>query len=64
MSESIAVIPKGTRVQIMGCSFTLLEDVKVEASQSDLDYIIKKQENFKNGIGVIGSATSKTDWML
>ncbi len=52
MSESIAVIPKGTRVQIMGCSYTLLEDIKVNGTQGDLDKILKAQDDFDNGVGV------------
>lgn len=52
MSENIAVIPKGTKVQIMGCSYTLIEDVKVDGNQANLDYILKEQENFYKGIGV------------
>ena len=42
----VAVIPKGTHVQIMGCRITLLEDTKVEANQANLDYILEEQENF------------------
>ena len=53
MSENIAVIPKGTKVQIMGCSYTLLEDAKVDGYQTNLDYILKEQENFDKGIGVV-----------
>ena len=52
MSEKeIAIIPKGSKVQIMGCSYTLAEDTKVEGGQSNLDYILKAQEDFDNGIG-------------
>ena len=62
MSEKgieVAVIPKGTRVQIMGCRITLLEDTKVEGDQSSLDYILKAQDDFDNGIGVVGYALEK-----
>ncbi len=52
--KEVAVIPKGTQVRIMGCAITLAEDAKVEANQSDLDYIIKAQEDFKNGVGIVG----------
>lgn len=51
--KEVAVIPKGTKIQIMGCSITLLEDAKVEANQSNLDYILKYQENFDNDIGLV-----------
>ena len=56
MSEKeIAIIPKGNKVQIMGCSYTLVEDVKVDGNQTNLDYILKEQENFDKGIGVVGN---------
>lgn len=58
MGENIAVIPKGAKVQIMGCSYTLAEDTKVEGGQSNLDYILKAQEDFDNGIGVVGEMPS------
>ena len=50
----IAVIPKGSKVQIMGCRITLVEDAKVEGNQASLDFILKEQENFDEGIGVVG----------
>jgi hypothetical protein len=53
------VIPKGTHVQIMGCRITLLEDTKVDSDQKSLDYILKVQEDFDNGIGVVGYALEK-----
>lgn len=52
--KEIAIIPKGAKIKIMGCSYTLLEDTSVEGSQTNLDYILKEQENFENGIGVVG----------
>ena len=55
----VAVIPKGTHVQIMGCRITLLEDTKVDSDQKSLDYILKVQEDFDNGIGVVGYALEK-----
>lgn len=60
MSEKkeIAIIPKGSYVSIMGCRFTLLEDTQVEANQTNLDYILKDQENFHKGIGVVGDMPS------
>lgn len=54
--EEIAIIPKGTHVSVMGCRITLLEDTKVEGDQKSLDYILKVQEDFDNGVGVMGSA--------
>lgn len=50
----IAVIPKGSKVQIMGCQIILAEDTKVEGDQASLDFILKEQENFDEGIGVVG----------
>ena len=52
--KDVAVIPKGTKVQIMGCSYTLLEDTSVEGNQSNLNYILKEQDNFDKGIGILG----------
>jgi len=54
MSENIAVIPKGTKVKIMGCSYTLMEDVKVDGIQIYLDQVLKAQKDFENGIGLVG----------
>lgn len=54
LKKEIAIIPAGSYVSIMGCRFTLLEDTKVEANQTKLDYIIKEQENFNKGVGVVG----------
>jgi len=47
-------IPKGTKVKIDGCPFVLQDDVKVAASQEIVDLAIKNQNDFDNGIGVIG----------
>ncbi|RZG74700.1 hypothetical protein EXE10_20475 [Acinetobacter sp. WCHAc060033] len=52
MSENIAVIPKGTKIQIMGCSFTLLEDVKVIGNQMNLDKIIEDQIKFDGEVRI------------
>ena len=61
MSEKeIAIIPKGSYVSIMGCRFTLMEDTKVEANQANLDYILKDQKDFDNGIGRVSYPKSKT----
>lgn len=46
MSKNIAVIPKGTKVQIMGCTYTLLEDVKVDGTQEYTNKILKQQVDF------------------
>ncbi|MCH7353307.1 MULTISPECIES: hypothetical protein [unclassified Acinetobacter] len=46
--KEVAVIPMGTSVSIMGCRFTLLEDVEVEANQTDLDSILKEQQDWLN----------------
>lgn len=53
--REIAIIPKGAKIQIMGCSYTLLENANVEGSQDNLNYILKEQENFDKGIGIVSS---------
>ncbi len=50
-------IPKGTKVKIDGCPFVLQDDVKVAASQEIVDLAIKNQNDFYNGIGVVGEKT-------
>lgn len=57
--KEIAIIPKGTKIQIMGCSYTLLEDASVEGNQDNLNYILKEQENFNKGIGVVSNPKPK-----
>jgi hypothetical protein len=52
--KEIAVIPKGTDIQIMGCTYTILEDVKVNEYQKHLDDVLKAQNDYQNGIGVVG----------
>jgi hypothetical protein len=47
-------IPKGTKIKIDGCPFVLQDDVKVAASQEIVDLAIKNQNDFDNGIGVVG----------
>lgn len=56
--QEYAIIPKGSCVSIMGCRITLAEDTKVEGNQANIDYILKDQENFNRGIGVVGAALS------
>ncbi|MFA3467978.1 hypothetical protein ABTE70_09340 [Acinetobacter baumannii] len=58
MSKNIAVIPKGTKIQIMGCSYILQEDALVDGDQAILEATLKAQENFNRGIGVVGGALS------
>ncbi|ENX00971.1 hypothetical protein F899_01604 [Acinetobacter sp. CIP 101934] len=57
--KELAIIPKGTKIQIMGCSYTLLEDASVEGNQDNLNYILKEQENFNKGIGVVSNPKPK-----
>lgn len=61
--KEIAIIPKGNYVSIMSCRIALAEDTKVEANQADLDYILKEQENFDKGIGVIGGAIKNSEYI-
>lgn len=56
--KEIAIIPKGTRVSIMGCRITIAEDTKVEANQANLDHILNEQSKFDNGIGIVGEIPS------
>ena len=56
--DEIAIIPAGSHISIMGCRFTLLEDTKVEADQANLDYILKEQKNFENGMDIVGENPS------
>lgn len=60
MSEKIesGVIPAGTRIKLYEGRVTLLEDVVVDADQEWIDKAIKDQENFNNGIGVVGECLS------
>lgn len=58
LKKEIAIIPAGSHVSIMGCRFALLEDTKVKANQANLDYIIGEQENFENGVGVVGKSST------
>lgn len=50
-------IPKGTKVKVDGCPFVLQDDVKVAAAQEVVDLAIKNQNDFDNGIGVVGEKT-------
>ena len=59
MSKNISMIPKGTKVQIMGCSYTLLEDVKVDGMQIYLDQVLRAQKDFENGVGVVGISSKE-----
>lgn len=52
--NEVAIIPAGHYVRIMGCRFALLEDANVEGNQANLDRILKDQEDFNKGIGIVG----------
>lgn len=56
--DEIAIIPAGSHISIMGCRLTLLEDTKVGTDQANLDYILKEQNNFENGVGIVGENPS------
>ena len=64
----VAIIPKGSKIQIMGCSYTLLEDVKVDGIQSRLDYVLKAQDDFeskpKSSEQVSACKIKPSDWMV
>lgn len=53
MKKKLQLFLKAPKIQITGCSITLLEDAKVEANQPNLDYILKYQENFDNDMGLV-----------
>lgn len=56
------IIPAGTRVKLFEGRVTLLEDVAVDADQEWIDKAIKDQEDYFNGIGVVGeNPTSKLE---
>lgn len=57
--QEVAILPAGSEVRIMGCRVVILEDVQVEGNQASLDYVLKAQEDFKNGIGVVGCTKSE-----
>lgn len=53
MCESNAVLKKGTTIKIFSRPFTVLEDVKLDATQEYLDKILHDQKSFDckiNGI--------------
>lgn len=52
-TTEIAVIPKGTKIQIMGCSYFLLEDAKVNGMQLHLEQVLKAQNDFENEVCVV-----------
>ncbi|RZF53681.1 hypothetical protein EXE30_06815 [Acinetobacter halotolerans] len=52
-------VPKGTKVKIDGCPFVLQDDVQVGADQTIVDLAIKNQNDFENGIGVVGESTTR-----
>ncbi|OTU28501.1 MULTISPECIES: hypothetical protein [Acinetobacter] len=53
--KEIALIPKGAKVQIMGCTYTLIEEANVEGYQSQLNDILKAQKDFDEEIRICGS---------
>jgi len=59
--KEIAIIPKGTKIQIMGCSCTLLVDASIEGNQDNLNYILREQENFDKGIGIVSTPQALND---
>ncbi|MBU3845924.1 MAG: hypothetical protein H9855_02900 [Candidatus Acinetobacter avistercoris] len=60
MSEKeIAIIPKGSYVSIMGCSYLLLEDTNVDGNQTYLNDALKAQSDYRNGVGVCSGSGTK-----
>lgn len=63
-AKEIAVIPKGTKVQIMGCTYTLLEDTTIDGKQNLLNDVIKAQEDFHNGVEITSGSIVKNSASL
>ena len=59
MRKNIAVIPKKTKVQIMGCSYELIDSVRVKGKQKYLNQALKAQTDFYNGVGIVGVSPKK-----
>ena len=53
-NSEYGVIPKGTRIKLFEGCVTLLEDVAVDADQKWIDQAIVDENNYRNGIGVVG----------
>ena len=53
-NSEYGVIPKGTRIKLFEGRVTLLEDVAVDADQKWIDQAILDENNYRNGIGVVG----------
>lgn len=58
------VLPKDTKVQIIGYTYTLLEDAKIDSNQRHLNNILMVQKDFQNGINVISSNSLKSSTNL
>jgi len=52
------IIPAGTRIRLYEGSITLLEDAVVNANQEWIDKAIQDQEDFYNGVDVVGEMAS------
>lgn len=59
MSENNAVLKKGTTIKIFARPFTVLEDVKLDATQEYLDKILHDQKSFDCKINSINHLDSK-----
>jgi hypothetical protein len=59
MRKNIAVIPKKTKVQIMGCSYELIDSVRVKGKQKYLNQVLKDQTDFHNGVGIVSESPKK-----
>ena len=57
--KEIAIIPKGSYVSIMGCSYLLLEDTKVDGNQTYLNDALKAQSDYHKGVGVCSGSGAK-----
>lgn len=62
MRKNIAVIPKKTKVQIMGCSYELIDSVRVKGKQKYLNQVLKAQIDFHNGVDIVGESPNKSGY--
>lgn len=53
------VIPKGTWIKLFEGSVVTLQDVAIKADQAWIDQAIIDENNYRNGIGVVGDAPSQ-----
>lgn len=58
-NSEYGVIPKGTWIKLFEGSVITLQDVAIKADQAWIDQAIIDENNYRNGIGVVGDAPSQ-----